>query len=139
LTQTIAEVFKMLGLSHAMVVHGQPGLDEISTLGTTRVSELRAGAVKTYELEPGAFGLTGGSLEDLKGGSPKENAGLIRDILSGMVDGVRRDIVLVNAAAGLIVGGLAGDFRSGLGLAGETIESGAASAKLDAFIEYTNS
>jgi anthranilate phosphoribosyltransferase len=136
LTETLAQVFGMLGLTRAMVVHGEPGLDELSTLGPSRVSELWGGLVKTYKLEASELGLVGGDLT--VGGTAKENAQLLRDILSGGGGQADTDIVILNAAGGFIVGGLAEDFKSGLKLARNTLDSGAAAKKLDDFIEYTN-
>jgi len=137
LTETLAEVFRLLGLQAAMVVHGQPGLDELSTIGQTKISHLAKGKVRTYHLDPKTLGFKAASIEDIKGGSAQENAQLIRGILSGDIQGPRRDIVLLNAAAGIMVGGLKDGFKGALELAADSIDSGKALYKLDDFIAFT--
>jgi anthranilate phosphoribosyltransferase len=118
-----------------MVVHGQEGLDEISTVGPTRVSELRDGAVATYDITPAELGVAQATLDDLRGGDGAENAVLLQEVLSG-APGPRRDIVLVNAAAALVVAGSAGDLREGIALAAHAIDEGLAAAKLDALRRF---
>ena len=113
LTETLAEVFRLLGLQRAMVVHGNPGLDEISTMGATKISELQEGVVKTYHITPEDFGLDRVSAGDLSGGSVKENAKILTDILKGEDTGPRMEIALLNSAAGIVVGGMAKDIRDG--------------------------
>jgi anthranilate phosphoribosyltransferase len=135
LTEPIAEVLGRLGLRRAMVVHGQEGLDEISTVGPTRVSELRDGAVATYDITPAELGVAQATLDDLRGGDGAENAVLLQEVLSG-APGPRRDIVLVNAAAALVVAGSAGDLREGIALAAHAIDEGLAAAKLDALRRF---
>jgi anthranilate phosphoribosyltransferase len=137
MTEKIAEVLKQLGLSRAMVVHGEPGLDEISNVGKTKVSELSGGRVKTFTISPGEYGIKRARLEDLVGGTPQENAKTLRDILAGRENGPKRDIVLLNAAGGLIVGGKAKDFNGGIALATEIIDSGKALKKLEEYIAYS--
>jgi len=136
LTEKIANVFLKLGLSRAMVVHGEPGLDEISNIGGTVVSELD-GYVRTYALKPEDYGMRRASLVEILGGSPEENARILRGILSGADKGPRRDIVLLNSAGGLIVAGKAKDFSEGVGLARQLIDSGKAIKKLDEYIMYS--
>lgn len=135
LTRSMAEVLRILGLSHAMVVHGS-GLDEITTTGDTCVCELNSGVVNTYTLNPGTFGIAPASLSDLRGGDPQENARIIREILAGE-RGAGRDIVLLNAGAAIYIGGQARDLHEGIGHAASSIDSGNASARLDALIEAT--
>jgi len=135
LTGTIAEVLRILGLSRAMVVHGS-GLDEITTTGETVIAELSNGAIQTYTIRYDTFGIAPANLQDIAGGSPQENARIIRDILDGE-HGAARDIVLMNAGAALYVGELARDLRQGIQLAAASIDSGNASARLDALIEAT--
>jgi anthranilate phosphoribosyltransferase len=135
LTGTIAEVLRILGLSRAMVVHGS-GLDEITTTGETVIAELSNGAIQTYTIRYDTFGIAPANLQDLAGGSPQENARIIRGILDGE-HGAARDIVLMNAGAALYVGELARDLHQGIQLAAVSIDSGNASARLDALIEAT--
>jgi anthranilate phosphoribosyltransferase len=137
LPRPMAEVLRILGLSHAMVVHGS-GLDEITTTGDTCVCELDKGTVNTYTLNPGTFGIAHASLSDLRGGDPRENARIIREILAG-VRGAGRDIVLLNAGAAIYTGGQARDLHEGIERAASSIDSGNASARLDALVEATRS
>jgi len=136
LTETLANVFKLLGLERAIVAHGDPGLDELSTLGKTKVSELKEGNVKTYFIEPEDFGLSIAKEEDISGGTVKENAEILTKILSGEDTGPRRDITLLNAAAGILVGGVADNLTEGMEVARETLESGKAYKKLQEFVEF---
>jgi anthranilate phosphoribosyltransferase len=133
LTDVFAEVLKALGAEAAFVVHGADGLDEITTTTTTRVSELRDGEVKTYDLDPDDFVSRRASLEDLQGGDAEQNAALLRGVLGGD-QAPRRDIVCLNAAAAIVVGGKASDLKSGYDAAQAAIDSGGAKAKLDALI-----
>jgi anthranilate phosphoribosyltransferase len=137
LTRPMAEVLRILGISHAMVVHGS-GLDEITTTGDTFVCELDNGMVTTYTLNPAMFGISSASLSDLRGGNIQENARIIREILNGE-HGACRDIVLLNAGAAIYTGGQARDLREGIGCAASSIDSGNAGTRLDALIEATRS
>ncbi len=137
LTEKLAQVFKILGLKRAMVVHGEPGIDEISTLGKTKISELREEEIKTYFVSPEEFGLKNSHQEDILGGNKKENAKILRDILKGKERGAKRDITLLNAAAGIVVGGKADDFQEGFEIAREALESGKAYEKLEELIEFS--
>ena len=137
LTGTLAEVLRILGLSRAMVVHGS-GLDEITTTGETMVAELSSGAVRTYTIRYDTFGIAPAQLQDLAGGDPQHNARIIRDILEGE-RGAPRDIVLMNAGAALYVGELARDLHEGIRLAAASIDSGNASARLNALVDATRS
>lgn len=136
LTESFAEVLRSLGSKRSFIVHGRDGLDEITVTTTSRVTELRDGRVRTYELDPlpliGAFS----AIEALKGGAPKENAAIIRGILSGK-RGPSRDIVLLNAAAGIVAGGKADTLESGFKLAEASIDSGQAAAKLQGLAAHT--
>jgi anthranilate phosphoribosyltransferase len=138
LTERLAEVLRLLGSTRACVVHGMIGLDEWSTAGETRVSELRDGTVTTREYTPADLGLPAATPADLAGGDPAENAALIHRLLHGE-GGPKRDTVLVNAAAALVVAGTAVDMREGLQQAAVSIDSGAALAKLQALREMTRS
>jgi anthranilate phosphoribosyltransferase len=137
LTGTIAEVLRILGLQRAMVVHGS-GLDEITTTGETVIAELRGGAIQKYTIRYDTFGIAPAHPRDLTGGSPQDNARIIRDILDGE-RGAHRDIVLMNAGAALYVGGLAADLHEGIRLAAGSIDSGNASARLNALVDATRS
>ena len=130
LLDTVTEVAKNIGYTDALFVHGMDGLDEISLMGRTRINELRNGQVKTYEITPEELGLTRCTLEDIKTGEPEVNAACIRDVFARKLVGPRRDAILLNAAGALMIGGRAADFKEGIGLAAELIDSGAAARKL---------
>ena len=127
-----------LGVESAMVVHGADGLDELTTADVTHVGELKAGEQLYYTLDARDLGLARATRADLLGGSPERNAEIARAVLTG-APGAHRDIVLLNAAAALRVAGLAPDWESGLGLAAAAIDSGRASAKLEALATATQS
>ncbi|MEM7028953.1 MAG: bifunctional anthranilate synthase component II/anthranilate phosphoribosyltransferase [Chloroflexota bacterium] len=131
LTHTLAEVLGSLGSKAAMVVHGHGGLDELTTTGPDIVSRLQNGTVTTETLDPQSLGLSIAKPEDLKGGDPKENAAIARQILSGEDKSARRDVVVLNAAAALMVGGKAATWQDGLALAAKSIDSGAALKALE--------
>jgi anthranilate phosphoribosyltransferase len=133
LAATLAE----LGVQRAFVVHGAGGLDEISTAGETLVAELREARVHRFVVTPEDFGLRRSPLEALQGGGPEENASAIRKIFEGE-EGPRRDVVVLNAAAALVVSGLAGDFREAAALAAQALSSGAARVKLDQLATFTS-
>jgi anthranilate phosphoribosyltransferase len=133
LTQPIAEVLGALGGKAAYVVHGQDGLDELSTHGANRVSSLRDGRVETFELDAAQYGLRPATPEDLRGGGPPENAAILRAILAGEDRGPRRDVVILNAAAALAT--VHGNLENALGEARSALDSGAALQKLDRLIQ----
>ena len=137
LVEKLAEALSMLGLHRALVVHGLDGLDEITITGTTRVAETREGSVRSYEIEPEEFGIPRARLEDISGGDAAENAGIIRAILRGEKS-PRRDIVLLNAAAALVAAGRADHIAQAIPLAAQSIDSGAAAAKLEALVRFTS-
>ena len=126
----IASVLELLGTRHAFVVHGNDGLDEITLTGETNVCELTNGQIKEYTLVPGSFGLSACKAEDLDGGTPEENAHIIKNILSGE-EGPKRDIVLMNASAAICAGEIAGDLKGAMRLARESIDTGRAEKKLN--------
>ncbi|MCC7206224.1 MAG: anthranilate phosphoribosyltransferase [Anaerolineae bacterium] len=134
LTEPLARVLLQLGAVAAFVVHGDGGLDELTTTGPNRVSELCGGEVNSYTLDPAQLGLPRAKPEALIGGDPAENARITRGILDGSIRDARRDVTLLNAAAALVAGGLAHDLPGGLELAARSIDSGAALGKLDALI-----
>jgi len=131
LTDVMANTLRDLGSTHALIVHGLEGMDELSTLGPTRVSELRDGQVRTREVRPEQFGLDRAEPEEIEGGDPAHSAETLLTAISGE-EGAPRDIVLLNAGAAIYVGGGATSIGEGIGLAREAIDSGAARAKLDA-------
>lgn len=133
----IAETLKLLGAKRAMVVHGQ-GMDEISLLGKTRVIELRDGQITSMELDPAEFGFTAASIDQLGSGDAITNAALVRSILSGKERGARRDIIVLNAAAAIIVAGLVDSFPQALPLAEYSIDDGKAMHCLETLIEVSN-
>ena len=126
LTDVQANVLKALGSTDVMVFHGRDGLDEISTTTTSKISQMQNGNdVNTFEFDPSKLGLNRVSLNKLQGGEPKENAEIIKSILNGEI-GPKRDIVLLNAAAGIVVGGKAQNLKEGLVKATESVDSNAA-------------
>ncbi len=137
LVEKLAEALSMLGLHRALVVHGSDGLDEITITGSTRVGEVRAGRVRTYEVTPEEFGLQRAALDEIAGGDAALNAQLIREVLSGKKS-ARRDVVLLNAAAALVAAGRADHLRDAAPLAAMAIDSGAAAGKLQALVAFTN-
>jgi len=138
LTEKLANVLKNVGVERAFVVHGLDGLDEVTTTTKTKVSELKDKKVKTFNVEPKDFGIKKSSLKDLKGGSVEENARIVKDVLKGK-DGPKKDIVILNAAFALVAGNVAKDFKEGIKIAGECIQSGKAMEKLEKLVKFTNS
>jgi anthranilate phosphoribosyltransferase len=138
LTLPLAYTLKSLGCEEAMVVHGADGLDEISTIGKTDIAWLREGEVAALETVPNDFGVKQAKIGDLQGDTPEENAQTLFRILTGCrvaADEAKKDIVLVNAAAGIIVGGAAEDFTYGMEVARKSVENGAAYQKLKALVK----
>ena len=126
LTEVQANVLKALGSTDVMVFNGRDGLDEISTTTTSKISQMQNGNdVNTFEFDPSELGLNRVSLNELQGGEPKENSEIIKSILNGEI-GPKRDIVLLNAAAGIVVGGKAQNLKEGLVKATESVDSNAA-------------
>ena len=124
-TTPIAEALKELGCQRAMVVNGEDGMDEITTTHKTNVSELVDGEIKEYKIDPGDFGFSLCDIKHLAGGSPQQSAAIIMGIFAGGT-GRKRDIILLNAAAGIVVGGKAGDLKEGYHLAQNSLDSWAA-------------
>jgi anthranilate phosphoribosyltransferase len=135
LTGVMAEVLKELGTVRAFVVHGEDGLDELSTTGPSRVAELKDGRIRTGTVTPEEFGLPRAALADLRGGSAVDNAEIIRRILAGE-RGPKRDIVVLNAGAAIAAGGKAASIADGLALATQSIDSGAARERLDRLVAF---
>src|ERR1700741_798136 len=131
LVEKLAEALSMLGLRRALVVHGSDGLDEITITGPTRVAEVRDGQVRTYEITPEEFGFSRSPIETISGGDAGGNAAFIREVLTGEKS-ARRDVVLLNAAAALVSSGRAVHLVEALPMGANSIDSGAAAAKLEA-------
>jgi len=136
LTPVMAEVLGEMGARRAFVVHGLDGIDEVSTVGPTQVSELRNRSVRTYTVSPEDLGLAKSSADAISGGKPEENAAITTAVLRGE-KGPRQDIVLANAAAALVAAEIADDWRDGVDLARRAIASGAAYEKLEALRIHT--
>jgi anthranilate phosphoribosyltransferase len=126
-----------LGSQHCFVFHGMDGLDEITLTTKTQISEAKGGVLSNYFLDPAEFGLALVSAKQLAGGTPQENAAITRDILLGR-KGPKRDIICLNAAPALVAGRKATSLQEGFLLAGQAIDSGAASEKLARLIAFTN-
>jgi anthranilate phosphoribosyltransferase len=139
LIEPLAQALLALGTEHAWVVHGSDGLDELTLAGETGVAEARAGAaIKTFEISPQDFGLEQSALEHLRGGGPEENAQTIRAVLTGTRRDEARDLVVINAAAALFIGGAADNLYEAARLAERSIDNGAALDKLNRLVEATN-
>jgi anthranilate phosphoribosyltransferase len=134
LTEMLARALAELGTLRAFVVHGADGLDEISNTGESHIAEVHEGVVRTSRVRPEDFGLPRATIRELQGGDRQENADIIRRLLGGEA-GPRRDIVLMNAAAALVVGNKVRGFKEGVGLAAQSIDTGAAAGKLSALID----
>ncbi len=134
----LAEVLRDLGSRHALVVHGFDGLDEITLTGKTQIAELKNGKVNSFSLDPEEFGYSLCSAADLKGAEPETNAELMREILKGS-PGPKTDIVVLNAAAAIYVGGKADSIEKGIPVATNSIESGAALKKIEELCRVSNS
>ena len=136
-TEPLAEALGRLGCFHALVVHGDDGLDEISLAAPTRCAEWNAGTLRAFRITPEEFGLTRCRDEDLAGGDRRTAADILRGILAG-ASGPRADIAILNAAAAIYVGGRAASIAAGIDLARESVRSGRAAQKLARLIEFTN-
>jgi anthranilate phosphoribosyltransferase len=137
LTEPLARVLVELGARAALVVHGPGGTDELNSSGPNRVSHLKDGVARTYDLDPLDLGFPPASLADLRGGAPDDNAATLRGILGGSVNGARKSVVLLNAAAALAAE--TGNFPAAVEETREALESGAALRKLEGLIEYSRS
>lgn len=137
LTSMLAHVLADLGSLSALVVSGYGNLDELTTTGPNTVSQLKDGAVTTYEFDPEEYGFRGAHISELLGDDAPTNAAILRGILTGDVSDAKRDVVLLNAAAAFVAGGLTDSLSKGIELAAGVIDSGAALAKLDALIGYS--
>lgn len=138
LVNPIAEVLMRLGVNRGMVVYGMDKLDEISMSAETLICEFSVEETKTYTVSPEEFGFERCDRSELTGGTPEENAAITRGILSGEIQGAKRNAVLMNAGAALYLADLAPTMQAGIELAAELIDSGKATAQLNAFIEASN-
>ena len=134
--ETIAEALGALGAERALVVSSDDGLDEMSTSGTTQVVELVDGRIERYTVSPGDVGLASASPEEVAGGTPDDNAEVVRRVLAGE-PGARRDLALLNAGAAVYAAGRAPDLAAGVRLAAEAVDGGAARATLERFVART--
>ncbi|RKY07249.1 MAG: anthranilate phosphoribosyltransferase [Planctomycetota bacterium] len=137
LMPTIAQTLDMLGVKRAMVAHSD-GLDEISTMGPTKVLHLKDGQTTESTLDPSDYGIAQAEFQALAGGDARTNAAIIKDILSGADTGPRKDIVVINAAAAIIVAGLADEFAQAIEIAEEAIANGKAEEALEKMITISN-
>ena len=138
LTELMAQVLRALGSERAFVVHSADGLDELSVTGLNKISELHNGRIETYYLDPQNLGFPRARLSDLTGGTAEENVTITKALLKGE-RGPKRDVILLNAAAVLIVGGKTSSFADGLGLVAEAIDNGSAQRKLHQLVEFSRS
>ncbi|MCW2925632.1 MAG: anthranilate phosphoribosyltransferase [Thermoleophilia bacterium] len=133
MAERVARVLQQLGCNHALVVHGADGLDELTLADASVVHEVRPGGIRRFEVTPEAVGLTRAPVSALAGGDAAHNARIMRSVLEGST-GAPRDVVVLNAAAGILVAGLAGDLREGVELARRAIDAGAALDRLDRWV-----
>ena len=138
LTETVAQVLSLLGIRSALVVHGAGGLDELSTMGASKVTQLKESNITTYYLDPQDLGLPLAQPSSIQGGLPADNARIMMGLLQGE-KGAKRDMVLLNAAAALLAAEKVATFKEGLALAAESIDSGRALDKLEEFIDLSRS
>lgn len=136
-TEILAQVLGNLGTVHTLVVHGEDGLDEITTTTKTYVSEAYKGKINNFEIRPEDFGFKRAGLEDLKGGSTLDNAKILLDVLNGKHD-LKRDIVILNVAAAIYTADKANSIKEGIKLAAESIDSGKALQKLELLKVYSH-
>ncbi|HRE48255.1 MAG TPA: anthranilate phosphoribosyltransferase [Aggregatilineales bacterium] len=137
LTEPLAKVLLSLGAEAAFVVHGAGGLDELTTGGINRISEVRNGEVSTYTLDPAELGFSLSAPDDLAGGDANSNAEITRGILNNTIHGAKRDVILLNTAAALVAGGVVANLSAGVKIAAESLDSGAALGKLEALIAFS--
>lgn len=138
LTERLAMVLGNLGAVDAMVIHGKDGLDEISISDATKVSRFKDGKVQSFSIVPEDFGIVRSDIDSIRGGTKEDNASIILSILNGE-RGSKRDIVLMNSAAALMVAGKAEDFTTALAIAVEGVDSGRALRKLEEIKRFSNS
>ncbi|MCK4399072.1 MAG: anthranilate phosphoribosyltransferase [Methanophagales archaeon] len=135
-TEKIAKVLRILGLKKALVVHGEPGVDEVSVCGKTKVSQLSNGEIRTYFINPEDFGVERAAPGEIAGGDRKESAKILRDVLSCKEEGAKRDVVLLNAAAAIFAAAESRSIGDGFEIARDVLESGQAAEKLEEFVRF---
>ncbi len=138
LVEPVAKVLSQMGVKRAFVVYGREKLDEISACGETAVCELKDGYYRTFVIRPEDFGMASGTKDELLGGTAEENAQITRDILAGKITGTKRNAVLLNAGAGIYIGGKAASLAEGIQKAAELIENGEATRTLEKFAQLSN-
>jgi anthranilate phosphoribosyltransferase len=138
LVEPLARTLLELGTERAWVVHGLDGLDEVTLADKTLIAEASDGDVRVFEITPEGFGLERATLAELRGGDAEMNARIIREVLEGKRRDAARSLVIANAAAALHVGGATDDLKEGARLASESIDTGAALAKLEQLVKTTN-
>jgi anthranilate phosphoribosyltransferase len=138
LTERMAKVLINLGIQKGLVIHGKDTLDEISITGETKVTEFKEGKVKSYFIKPEDFGMKRSELIEISGGTKERNAEIILEVLKG-VRGAKRDIIVLNAAVVFMIVGRVKDFKAGIELAEQIIDSGKALETLNRLIQFTNS
>lgn len=136
LTEKIAKVLRILGLRKALVVHGEPGIDEVSISGKTKVSKLNEGEIETYYITPDDFGLKKATPDEIAGGSREESAAIVRAVLRGEEEGAKRDVVLLNAAAAIFAADETRSIEEGYELASGIVKDGRAAEKLEEFVRF---
>ena len=139
LCRLIAEAALQIGKKHLLIVHGKDGLDELTTTTATHICEVRNNEIIEYDLNPEEYGIAIAAPEEIEGGTPAENADIVRAILSGKERGAKREIVLLNSASCMIVSGLADNWKDAIKLAEESIDSGKAMEKLNRLAVFTSS
>ena len=138
LTEKLANVLLDLGTERAMIVHGHGGMDEMSTIGETRISEIKENSVITYNFNHETVGIPSSNLSSLAGGDSKENKDIVESILNG-IKSPQRDIVALNGGAAIYISGIANSIKEGVLLAQESIDTSKAKKKLKELVEFTNS
>ena len=137
LTEPLANVLNELGARAALIIHGAGGTDELNSCGVNRISHLKDGAVRTYDLDPAKLGLARATVAELRGGTPDEAAVMMRELFGGKLNGARRDAILLNAAGAIAAE--TGDFKSGLEEARASLDGGQALDKLNSLLEFSKS
>ncbi len=138
LTDTLAQVLHSLGTERALIVHAMDGMDEISTLGDTKVTEIKNGNISSYTLNYSDFGISQSSIESIIGGDTEKNIQILRYILDGK-QGAERDIAILNSAAAIYISGITDSILEGITIAKDAVDGGKAKKKLDQLIEISNS
>ncbi len=139
LVAMMAQVVAEMDFNHVLIAHGVDGLDELSLIGRTSLADVKQGRISYHEVSPEDFGLQRCGIADITGGSPEDNARIIRDIFTGRETGPRRDFLLLNSGATLYINDKAGSIAEGIALARQLLDSGAANAKLDQLIAASQS